>query len=219
MIGRPGGTPERPALFFADAAEFRAWLEANHATAFELWMGLAKKHVTPRGLTWADAVPQALCFGWIDSVAQRIDDDVTRQRWTPRKKGSNWSNINVAHVERLTAEGLMTPAGIAAFEARTTGRTGIYTYEVDEEHFTPEHAGLLAANPAASAWWDAAPATYRRIALHWVNSAKQQATRDRRIAQLVDDSAAGRLISTQRYGDEPSWVARNRAALGLGEGG
>ncbi len=218
MIGRPGGTPERPALFFADAAEFRAWLEANHATASELWMGLAKKHVTPRGLTWADAVPQALCFGWIDSVAQRIDVDVTRQRWTPRKKGSTWSNVNVAHVERLTAEGLMTPAGVAAFEARSTGRTGIYTYEVAEEQFTPEHAAVLAANPRAQAWWDAAPATYRRIALHWVNGAKQQATRDRRLAQLVDDSAAGRLISTQRYGDEPAWVARNRAALGLGEG-
>ena len=122
MIGRHGGTPERPALFFSDAAEFRCWLEANHATAAELWMGLYKKHVPDRGLTWDDAVPEALCFGWIDSIAQRIDDDATRQRWTPRKKGSNWSNVNVAHVERLTAEGRMTPAGIDTVR-RVSART------------------------------------------------------------------------------------------------
>ncbi len=216
MIGRHGGTPERPALFFSDAEEFRAWLEANHATATELWMGLYKKHVPNRGLTWDDAVPEALRFGWIDSVAQRIDEDATRQRWTPRKKGSNWSKVNVAHVERLTAEGQMTPAGLAAFEARDPAKTGIYSFERDDHAFTPEHAALLAANPDAQRWWDAATMTYRRIAMNWVATAKQQATRDRRMAQLIEDSAAGRLIPSQRYGEEPTWVARNRAALGLG---
>ena len=216
MIGRHGGTPERPALFFSDAAEFRCWLEANHATAAELWMGLYKKHVPDRGLTWDDAVPEALCFGWIDSIAQRIDDDATRQRWTPRKKGSNWSNVNVAHVERLTAEGRMTPAGLAAFEARDPAKTGIYSFERDDHAFSAEHAALLAADPDAQRWWDAATMTYRRIAMNWVASAKQQATRDRRMAQLIEDSAAGRLIPSQRYGEEPAWVARNRSALGLG---
>ena len=216
MIGRHGGTPERPALFFSDAAEFRSWLEANHATATELWMGLYKKHVPDRGLTWDDAVPEALCFGWIDSVAQRIDEDATRQRWTPRKKTSNWSNVNVAHVERLIAEGRMTPAGLAAFEAREAARTGIYSFERDDHAFTAEHAALLAANPDAQRWWDAATATYRRIAMNWVSSAKQQATRDRRMTQLIEDSAAGRLSPSQRYGEEPVWVARNRATFGLG---
>ena len=72
---REGGSPERPAVFFDDAADFRAWLEANHESATELWMGLNKKHVEPRGLQWAEAVREALCFGWIDSMAQRIDDD------------------------------------------------------------------------------------------------------------------------------------------------
>lgn len=216
MVGRQGGTPERPALFFSDAAEFRAWLEPNHATATELWMGLCKKHVPNRGLTWEEAVPEALCFGWIDSVAQRIDADATRQRWTPRKKGSNWSNVNVAHVERLIAEGRMAPAGLAAFHARDPAKTGIYSFERDDHALTTEHAAMLAANPDAQRWWDAATQSYRRVAMNWVATAKQQATRDRRMAQLVKDSAAGRLIPSQRYGAEPAWVARNRARLGLG---
>ena len=217
MIGRPGGTPEKPAVFFADAAEFRAWLEANHQTAPDLWMGLNRKHVSPRGLTWEDAVPEALCFGWIDSVAQRIDDDTRRQRWTPRRKGSNWSAINVAHVERLVAEGRMAPAGIAAFEARTAARTGAYSFEQDAEPaLTPEQSAVLAGVPMAQSWWDAAPAAYRRAVAHWVNSAKQAETRDRRLGQLVEDSASGRLVAPQRYGAEPAWVLRNRAVLGLG---
>ncbi len=125
--GTPGGSDERPAVFFRDAGEFRAWLEANHETSTELWMGLTAKHVEPRGLTWAQAVPEALCFGWIDSLSQRIDDDARRQRWTPRKATSNWSAVNVAHVERLQAKGRMHPAGLAAYEARRDDRTAIYS--------------------------------------------------------------------------------------------
>ena len=103
-------------VFFADAAAFRAWLEKHHATATELWMGLRRKGHPDRGLTWEDAVPEALCFGWIDSTSYRIDDEARRQRWTPRKPTSNWSAVNIAHVERLLAEGRMHPAGTAAFD-------------------------------------------------------------------------------------------------------
>ena len=212
--GTPGGTPQRPALFFADAQEFRACLEVNHDTAAELWMGLNKKHVTERGLTWERAVPEALCFGWIDSQVQRIDADAVRQRWTPRKTASTWSAVNVAHVERLTAQGLMHPAGVAAFERRKAGRTAIYSYEqATAREFTPEHAARLARDARASRFWDAATPSYRKIAVHWVTSAKQESTRDRRMSQLIDDSAAGRLIPSQRHGREPAWAARARAAL------
>ena len=215
-IGTPGGTPERPATFFADAAEFRAWLEAHHETATELWMGLRKKHVPDRGLTWHEAVPQALCFGWIDSIAQRIDEDSVRQRWTPRRAGGNWSSVNIAHVERLLAEGLMRPAGIAAFEARRPDRSGIYSYEQAGLDDLPEpYAGRLAADPTASAWWAAATRTYRRICVTWVLTAKQEATREKRFLQLLDDSAHGRLIPGQQYGEEPAWARRARAELGL----
>lgn len=207
-IGTPGGTPERPALFFANPEEFRDWLAVNHATETELWMGLYKKHVPEQGLTWAQAVPEALCFGWIDSVAQRIDDDARRQRWTPRKKTSIWSSVNIALVEKLTAEGRMHPAGIAAFERRSADRSGIYSHENTGQELPPDAAARLAANAAASAFWEASTATYRRVVTHWVLSAKQEATREKRLVQLIDDSAAGLIVPFQRYGETPKWVAR-----------
>jgi uncharacterized protein YdeI (YjbR/CyaY-like superfamily) len=210
-IGRLGGTAERPAIFFTGAEEFRSWLEANHATAPELWMGLSKRHVEDRGLRWAEAVPEALAFGWIDSKSEGIDDNARRQRWTPRRTGSTWSLVNVEIVERLLAEGRMTPAGIAAFEARRPDRIGTYSYE-NEAELTAEHAARLAADLGATAFWDAATPSYRRVCVAWVCSAKQPATRERRMAQLVDDCANGRLIKSQTYGDTPRWQERAAAA-------
>ncbi len=121
-------------------------------------MGLYKRHVPDRGLTWEQAVPEALCFGWIDSVSQRIDDDSRRQRWTPRKPSSIWSSVNIALVEKLTAEGRMHPAGIAAFERRREDRSGVYSHENPDSGLPPESAARLAADAAASAFWDAATA-------------------------------------------------------------
>lgn len=213
-LGVPGGTPERRAVFFASPAEFRAWLEVNHDTATELWMGLYKKHVPDRGLTWEQAVPEALCFGWIDSQVQRIDADAVRQRWTPRKRNSTWSAVNVALVEQLSAEGRMRPAGLAAFELRCEERTGIYAHEQDGELvLPPEFAVQLAADERAARFFAEATASYRKLAINWVLSAKQVATRERRLTQLISDSANGRLIPSQRYDAEPRWVERARAAL------
>ncbi|WP_446664513.1 YdeI/OmpD-associated family protein [Flexivirga sp. B27] len=210
--GRMGGTPEKPARFFADAAEFGAWLAAHHDTETELWMGLAKKHVPDRGLTWAEAVPEALCWGWIDSVSQRIDDDFVRQRWTPRKRTSHWSKVNLALVEQLRAEGRMQPAGLAIWRARKR-EDAPYTHEREGPLELPvAYAERLADSLAAQAFWDAATKTYRRVCTNWVLSAKQESTRDRRMAQLVEDSAAGRLIPSQRYGTVPTWVTRAAAA-------
>jgi uncharacterized protein YdeI (YjbR/CyaY-like superfamily) len=211
-IGTPGGTPERPALFFSGPQEFRAWLEANHDRETELWMGLRKKHVPDRGLTWADAVVEALCFGWIDSVAQRIDEDSTRQRWTPRKPSSNWSAINIASVERLIAEGRIRPAGLAAYAQRREDRSGVYAYENRDRELPEEYAARLAADPAASAFWAQATASYRKVVTNWVLTAKQEATRDKRMTQLLEDCAAGRLVPPQRYGELPKWVERAAAA-------
>lgn len=217
QVGRPGGTPERPALFFADAAEFRAWLADHHDTATELWMGLHKKHVSPRGLLWADAVREALCYGWIDSVVQRLDDDSVRQRWSPRKKGSTWSKVNLASVEELMAQGRMQPAGLAAYQARHTDRQVVYAYEQADIGWPDDLAARLDAEEVAAAFWAAAPASYRKMAIYWVLSAKQDKTRESRFASLVEDCAAGRLIRPQRYGEEPSWAGRARARLGLPE--
>lgn len=216
MAGVPGGSTERPAVFFAAPADFRQWLEQHHATETTLWMELRSKGVTDRGMTWEQGVQEALCFGWIDSVAQGIDSERRRQRWTPRKPGSNWSTINVALMARLTAEGRMTPAGTAIFEVRKPERESIYAYE--HENFSelpPEYAARLAADQLASAWWEGATASYRRIVVHWVLSAKRETTRNNRLAELIQDCRSGRLIKSQRYGTPPAWVAKNRAALGM----
>lgn len=204
---RLGGTPERPAVFFDSADDFRAWLDEHHASETELWMGLNKSHVTPRGLRWDDAVLEALCYGWIDSVAQRIDHDTRRQRWTPRRATSNWSRVNVALVAELTAAGRMMPAGLAAYERRQPERTGIYSYELEAGELPAAYDAELRANPAAAAFfYERATASYRRVCVRWVLSAKQESTRRRRLAELVSDSAAGRLIRTQRYGEPPAWA-------------
>jgi len=202
---------EPEVVFFASAAEFRAWLERHHDTAAELWMGLYRKGDPRQGLTWAEAVPEALCFGWIDSANKRIDEHSRRQRWTPRRPGSVWSEVNVAHVERLIAEGRMRPAGIAAYERRTAERTAVYSYERGAE-LDADQATALEAAPAALAFWDAATPGYRRVAAGWVNAAKREQTRAERLAALVADCAAGRLIRPQRYGEPPAWLARAAAA-------
>ena len=205
-------------MFFADADEWRAWLQLHHETESELWMGLHKKHVADRGLTWEDAVVEALCFGWIDSVSQRIDDDARRQRWSPRKKSSNWSAVNLATVERMIAAGRMHPAGLAAYEARSPERERVYTYEKAPQTLPPDDEAQLRADPAASAFWDEATPGYRRIATGWVLGAKRAETRARRLAILVEDCAAGRLIPSQRYGKEPAWVGRAVAAAAQARG-
>ncbi|WP_377643236.1 YdeI family protein [Oryzobacter terrae] len=211
-IGTPGGSPERPAIFFRDADEFGRWLAANHDTATELWMGLYRKGHPEATLTWEAAVREALCWGWIDSLAQGIDEHSRRQRWTPRKPTSNWSTVNISAVAELTAAGRMQPSGLAAFERRREDRSGVYAYETRELELAEAYATALADDPAASAFWAAATKTYRRLAVAWVMTAKQEKTRDSRAATLVQDCAAGRMIKPQRYGTPPAWVARGAAA-------
>jgi uncharacterized protein YdeI (YjbR/CyaY-like superfamily) len=209
---REVATPEATAVVFDDGDEFRAWLLENHARVDGLWVALAKKHVPEPKLDWPRAVREALCFGWIDSHLRRLDADYTLQRFTPRRPGSTWSTINVAAVEELIAAGLMHPSGLAAYESRRPDRTGIYSFESPPSDLPPQYEALLQADPRAAAFWAAATAGYRRVATHWVVSAKQEATRERRMAQLIEDSAAGRLIPSQRYGTGPPWLARARAA-------
>ena len=206
-----GGTPERPARFFDTPEEFGAWLALHHDTATELWMGLKKKHVADRGLTWEQAVPEALCWGWIDSVVQRIDDDIRRQRWTPRRKASRWSRINLDLVEKLRAEGRMQPSGLAIWEQRRREEAG-YSQKGPEVGLPASYATRLAASPAATAFWEASTGTYRKFCTVWVISAKQESTRDRRLTQLIESCAAGELVPNQRYGDVPRWVKRAAAA-------
>jgi len=186
--------------FYATPEEWRAWLEAHHADAREHWVGFHKRntsHPPKPGITWPESVDQALCFGWIDGVRKRVDDDRYMIRFTPRKRASRWSRVNVARVAELTDAGLMQPAGLAAFAART--EEGTYSYEQREAAaFDPERERRFRADEAAWTWFAAQAPWYRRTATHWVMSAKREETRDRRLARLIGDSAAGRAVGPLR---------------------
>ncbi len=189
--------------FFATPAAWRAWLEANHATKDELLVGFHKRGSGKPSITWPESVDEALCFGWIDGVRRSIDETAYSIRFTPRRTTSIWSSVNVARVAELTRLGQMQPAGLTAFAARTAARTGVYSFERKEEAvFTPEQLLALAAAPAARAFFEAQAPWYRRTATHWVVSAKQEATRERRFTTLLADSAAGRRLKHLSVGTE-----------------
>jgi uncharacterized protein YdeI (YjbR/CyaY-like superfamily) len=182
-------------IYFESPQQFRAWLEEHHATATEVYVGQWRKKTGKPTLTWSEAVDEALCFGWIDGVRRSVDDERFAQRFTPRKPSSNWSAINVAKVEKLRAEGRMRAAGEAAFARRREDRTGVYSYEQrDTAALTPEEEARFRANAGAWAYFEAAPPSYRRPALWWVVSAKRPETRARRLATLIEDSAAGQRL-------------------------
>jgi uncharacterized protein YdeI (YjbR/CyaY-like superfamily) len=182
-------------VFFATPEQFGAWLEEHHETASELWVGFHKKDSGRPSITWPESVEQALRFGWIDGVRRSLGDESYTNRFTPRKPGSNWSAINVAKVEELKARGLMAPAGLRAYEARTPERTGVYSFERREAAvLPPELERRLRENAAASEWFEGRPPGYRKTAVHWVISAKREETRMRRMQQLIDCSAEGRTV-------------------------
>ncbi len=181
--------------FFKTAAEFRAWLEENHATATEIGVVMHTKASGKPSMTWSEAVDQALCFGWIDSVARRVDDTARVQRFTPRRPKSNWSAVNIAKVGELTAQGLMTPAGLAAFAKRDDARSGVYSYE--NRHLAaldPAREAKFRADSKAWAFFTKQPPSYRQTAIYWVMNAKRDETRERRLAQLIEVSADGRRL-------------------------
>jgi uncharacterized protein YdeI (YjbR/CyaY-like superfamily) len=179
--------------------KFRAWLEAHHASATELLVGFHKVGSGKPSMTWSESVDEALCFGWIDGVRKSLGASAYTIRFTPRKPTSIWSAINVEKVAALREANKMRPAGEAAFAKRTAAKTGVYAFERNEAAvLSAEHATVLAANSKAHAWFTAQAPWYQRTAIHWVISAKQPATRDRRFAELVRDSAAGRRIKPLR---------------------
>jgi uncharacterized protein YdeI (YjbR/CyaY-like superfamily) len=181
--------------FFPSPQTFRAWLEAHHEAKQELLVGFYKKGSGKPSITWPEAVDQALCFGWIDGVRRRIDDAAYSIRFSPRRPKSTWSAINIERAKELTRLGLMWPAGRRAFEARSDDRSAIYSYEQRHDpKLDATYARRLRANETAWAFFQSQPPWYRRAATHWVMAAKREATRERRLATLIQDSAQGRTI-------------------------
>ena len=181
-------------VFFTSPADWRTWLEANHESATELWVGMWKAHTKKPSLTWAQAVREALCFGWIDGQMHRIDDESHAQRFTPRKPTSKWSAVNVRLVGELEEAGLMRDAGRRAFEARDA---------TVEPYSTSDRPAQLPAgwdarlrdDPAAGAFWDATPPSYRKTVAFWLTEAKREATREKRFAELAAACARGERLA------------------------
>jgi len=186
-------------VFFADREAFRAWLDEHHATASELWMGLYKKGSGRPSITWPEAVDEALCFGWIDGVRQRIDDDSYKNRFTPRKPTSNWSAVNVRRVEELTEQRRMRAAGLKAFRERREDKTATYSYEQRHQaKLDPAQERRFRSKQQAWEWFQTQPKGYRTTAVYWVMSAKRPETRERRLTTLIEDSENGRRVPPLR---------------------
>jgi uncharacterized protein YdeI (YjbR/CyaY-like superfamily) len=184
----------KSAIHFPSAGDFRGWLEKHHASATEAMVRLRKVGTVGAGITYAEALDQALCFGWIDGVRLPFDDAWYLTRFSPRKHRSTWSLVNLRHFERLNKLGLIAPAGRAAFDRRDPARTGVYSFEKRPERFPPKYEMAFRAKSAAWGFFEKQPPGYRRLGIHWVISAKQEETRQRRLAMLIANSAAGRRI-------------------------
>jgi uncharacterized protein YdeI (YjbR/CyaY-like superfamily) len=180
--------------FFESPAEFRTWLERHHDSAGELLVGFWKKGSGKPSIDWPEARDQALCFGWIDGVRKSRGPDSYTIRFTPRRPGSVWSKVNIARYAALKAEGAVTPAGERAYDAGKEDRSH-YSYESAVRELEADEIARFRSNTRAWEDWQQRPPGYRKVALHWVTSAKKPETRARRLAILIEDSAHGRKIA------------------------
>ena len=178
---------------FEREADFRRWLERNHDKASALLVGFHKKGSGLPSIDWPQSRDQALCFGWIDGVRKSLGDDAYTIRFSPRRKGSIWSRVNIERFKALNAAGLMTEAGELAYEEGKE-RTDHYSYENAERALARDDEKAFRANKAAWRDWEGRPAGYRKMMLYWITSAKRPETRAKRLAMLIEASAAGRKV-------------------------
>ena len=193
---------ERVPTFFATEAAFRGWLEANHQTAPELLVGFWKKGTGKASIDWPQARDQALCFGWIDGHRKSLGDDAYTIRFTPRRKGSVFSKVNVDRFEALSAAGLMKPAGVRAYE-ENKHKSGVYSYERPLASLTSDEEQLFRVDEAAWSDWEKRPAGYRKQVLGWIAGAKRPETRAKRLTELIAVSAEGRRLPQYEWRKKP----------------
>lgn len=182
-------------IFFASPAEWRTWLTEHHEQESEVVVGYYKKGVDKPTLTWQESVDEALCFGWIDGVRKGIDEERYQIRFTPRKKTSIWSAVNIKRMGELMEQGLVQPKGMAAFEARKADKSVVYAYEQAEAPaFNAEEQAQFERNAEAWAFFQRQAPSYQKASIWHVVSAKKIETRQKRMATLIEDSAAGRRV-------------------------
>ncbi len=177
--------------FFSTPEKFREWLAKNHDREDELLVGFHKKDSGKKSITYAEALDEALCYGWIDGVRKRFDETSYTIRFTPRKPRSIWSLVNVRHVERLMKASRMAEPGLAAYARRDPKRTGIYAFENEVREFSSEFEKKFRANKRAWEFFQSEPPSIRKVCIFWVMSAKKEETRLRRLDQLIESSANG----------------------------
>ena len=180
--------------FFADADAFRNWLEKNHKHKKEILVGFYKAKTGKANMTWSDSVDQALCFGWIDGVRKSIDSTRYTIRFSPRKENSIWSLINIRKMKALTSKGLMEPAGQAIFGKRKKGRSKLYSHENDPRKFDAESEQKFQAQEQAWKYFNSQAASYQKVTIHWIMSAKKQPTRNGRLQKLIAASQAEKRL-------------------------
>ncbi|HEY5767923.1 MAG TPA: YdeI/OmpD-associated family protein [Candidatus Udaeobacter sp.] len=180
--------------FFRTPADFVIWLEKNHATATELWVGFYTKDSGKPSITWLESVDQALCFGWIDGLRKRVDEISYQIRFTPRRRGTIWSTTNIKRAKELTRQKQMQATGLKAFAARIENKSGIYSYEQRSSELNQPYANLLKKNKAAWSFFEKQPPSYRKMIGWWIISAKKEETRMARLAKLISESAKGKRL-------------------------
>ena len=181
-------------MFFETPAQLRAWFEANHDTAAELWLGYHRKRTGRPSVTWQEVVDQELCFGWIDSVRYSLGDDRSAQRITPRRKGSIWSAVNIKRFQELDNLGLVHPNGRVAYEKRDEGRSRIYSYENRPRGLDAASEAEFRKHRAAWSFFEAQAPSYRRTVAYWITSAKQEETKKRRLKSVIKHSQKGERL-------------------------
>lgn len=181
--------------FFKSTSDLRNWFKKHHLTVQEFWVGYYKKSSGKPSITWAESVDEALCFGWIDGIRKSIDDVSYTIRFTPRRKRSIWSAVNIKRAGELIDLGLMKPEGLKAFQAREDNRSAIYTYEQRSPELPPQYQSRLKKNLAAWKFFQNQTASYRKAATWYILSAKKEETRLKRLSKLISDSSEGRSIS------------------------
>jgi uncharacterized protein YdeI (YjbR/CyaY-like superfamily) len=182
-------------LFFATPEDLRQWLKVNHDKQEVQWVGYYKKHTGKPSITWPESVDQALCFGWIDGLRKTIDEEAYKIRFTPRRVKSHWSSVNLKRMPELIELGLVYPAGMAIYEKRDQRYYQSISYEQGNVALSPEYDKLLKANAkAAKFFYQKLAPSYRKASINWVMSAKREATRQRRLAILIESSEQGLKI-------------------------
>lgn len=175
-------------IFFQNQTDFRDWLEKNHQTEKELLVGFYKVKTKKPSMSWSESVDQALCFGWIDGVRKSIDEESYTIRFTPRKKDSIWSVVNIKKIEELTKAGLMHKEGLEIFKLRKEDKSGIYSHEKEPSWLNPDYEKQFKSNKKAWEYFEKQAPSYKKVMIHWIMTAKQEKTQLSRLEKTINES-------------------------------